>query len=122
LKVEAQNEYVNIWQTCYISEEFLKEQGSTISNFVESVEQNYYIEFGEMAGNYTPAFSVYFEKIDNLGHIRLELNLENEDDGNRKHRCQLYIKTEQGMLLKFCQGLSLMSDNKCDRVELNDFY
>lgn len=119
LKVEAQNEYVTIWQSCYIANGFLKEQATNISNFVKMAGQSYYIEFGELSGNYTPAFSMELKKVDDLAHIRAELNLENEDDGNRKHRCQLYIKTEQGMLLNFCQGLRAMSEGKCDKTELN---
>jgi len=121
LKVEAQNEYVYIWQTCYVDNTFLKKQASAIANFVESSDRSLYIEFGKIVGNYTPAFSMEFSRIDSSGHIKIDLNLENEDDTDRKHRCQLYVKTEQGLLLQFGEGLDAFSEHKCNQIELNMF-
>lgn len=119
LKVEAQNEYVHIWQTCYTQSEFLAEQASRIKHFMSEATLSLMIVFGQLEGNATPSFSMKLIKVDQSGHLQVELNMENEDDDQRRHRCQLYVATEVGQVLDFCQHLLAFSEHQTDRAELN---
>ena len=119
IKVFISSKFVNIWQDCYVSCEELIEHSKIILNFINIDETESYVEFGDKTGQCTPSFSMKFEKVDSCGHIRIEMDMEIEDNTIRKHRCQFYIKTEYGLFEKFANSLVNLATNKeCKEISL----
>lgn len=104
-KIEAKNQYATVWQTCYTDESELKENIDSLLQFIDSEQKYCYVEFGCKTDNSTPAFSIEASFADRSGHILLELDMEIDDNSERKHRCQLYIKTDMTSLEQFCKQL-----------------
>lgn len=102
-KIEAKNQYVIVWQTCYMDELGLKENINSLLQFIDSEQKHCYVEFGCKEDNSAPAFSMEASFADRSGHILLELDMEIDDNSERKHRCQLYIKTDITSLEQFCK-------------------
>lgn len=119
LRVEASNDYVHIWQTCYTARKSLNDFCSMLNGFLYGNKSGFYHEFGEKSGDYTPAFSMDISRTDKSGHIKIDLDMENEDDETRKHRCGLYVHTEEGKLFEFNNEFKALIDNKSENAVLN---
>lgn len=104
LNVFIESTYVRVKQYCYVDKFQLEEASTKLKEFVSNPEKCY-IEFGHKTGNYTPAFSMEIERSDLLGHVRIELDLEIDDNTERKHRCQLYIFSNIGEIEQFGKDL-----------------
>ncbi len=87
LKISANSEFVSAYQNCYIEDKKLEKLSERICNFVEDYNENCYLEFGKKEGNYTPAFSMNILPADMLGHVKIEVDIEIEDNDTRAHRC-----------------------------------
>lgn len=105
LGVTAQSELVKVFQTCYISTEKLQENTDKMIAYIENCVSECYLKFGEKKGNYTPAFSMYLFPADNQGHLKIELDMEIDDNSTRSHRCSFYVTTELGMLETFANKM-----------------
>lgn len=121
IKVSAKSEYISIYQLCYIQNEDLKAIGNTIKEFSFNFTHNCYVEFGKMIGDFTPAFSLDFLPADNTGKVAIEVNMEIDDNDERKHRCCFYVESEIGLIEKFGNDLIEMAiqDNIKDEINLN---
>lgn len=100
LNVFVESTYVNIKQYCYVDRFQLEEASDKLMEFINN-PRKCYIEFGNKTGDCTPAFSMEIEQSDSLGHVRIELDLEVDDNTERKHRCQLYIYSNMGEIEQF---------------------
>lgn len=121
LKVTAESEFVTAYQYCYVDPHFLKGLSETFSEFIRDYKNGCYIEFGKKDGNYTPAFSLEFLPIDRAGHIKIEVDLEIDDNDRRAHRCCFYVYSELGLIEKFGKKLSKLGDAQLGaRCVLND--
>ena len=77
------------------------------------------MEFGKKKGDFTPAFSLRFLPTDNSGHVEIEIDMEIDDNPDRKHRCKFYIYSELALIEQFGRSLILLSENKNDDISLN---
>lgn len=119
LKVEAKSKYVSIWQDCFIEDANLEQNIEGLLKFIKN-KKDTYLEFGIKTGNYTPAFSMQLNS-DKTGHIQIELDMEIPDNNTRKHRCEFYVKTEEGLLENFAYRLKhLLNDKNNSLVTLNE--
>ena len=105
LKISANSEFVSAYQSCYIQDKKLEEIAETICKFIENYNETCYLEFGKKEGNYTPAFSMCLLPADISGHIKIEVDIEIEDNDTRSHRCCFYVKSELGLIERL--GMSL---------------
>lgn len=118
LNVFVNSTYVNIKQYCYVDKYQLQKASDKLMKFINDSEKCY-IEFGNKEGNCTPAFSMEVEKIDLVGHVRIELDLEVDDNNKRKHRCQLYIFSNMGEIEEFGKKvLSLITSDIFTKISL----
>lgn len=101
LRIEACSKYVQAYQNCYIQNIELLNISEKILNINNYKYSNCYLEFGVKKGNYTPAFSMDIMPIDDFGHIKIEVDIEIEDNNERKHRCVFYINSDIGCIEKF---------------------
>ena len=100
LKVSVTSEFVSIYQRCYVQDKALYEISEKIDNYVKRNDEFCYLEFGKKDGNYTPAFFMDIFPADKLGHLKIEVDVEIEDNETRSHRCRFYLKSELGLLEK----------------------
>ena len=115
----AKSEYVNIMQQSYISQSESIDIGKQIILYSQSNgKEDLYVEFGIKSGNYTPAFSMKFLKLDNLGHINIEIDMEIDDNEERLHRCMFYVKSDLGSIEKMGNFILNISKSKIG----TDFY
>lgn len=115
----AKSEYVNIMQQSYISQSESIDIGKQIILYSQSNgKEDLYVEFGIKSGNYTPAFSMKFLKLDNLGHINIEIDMEIDDNEERLHRCIFYVKSDLGSIEKMGNFILNISKSKIG----TDFY
>lgn len=110
LKITCTSEYASAMQTCYIGKSELADICDRIRSCIEHFDQNCYLEFGKKDGNFTPAFSMNIEEIDPLGHVRIEVDVEINDNPVRKHRSCFYIRSELGLLEKFALSLHSLAE------------
>ncbi|NGM26818.1 hypothetical protein GUJ68_12325, partial [Lactobacillus plantarum] len=91
LSVSAESEFVTIRQMCYVQDTDLKKIGEKIIAYSFDFTEETYVEFGKKKGDFTPAFSLRFLPTDNSGHVEIEIDMEIDDNPDRKHRCKFYI-------------------------------
>ncbi|AJO73126.1 MULTISPECIES: hypothetical protein [Lactiplantibacillus] len=119
LSVSAESEFVTIRQMCYVQDTDLKKIGEKIIAYSFDFTEETYVEFGKKKGDFTPAFSLRFLPTDNSGHVEIEIDMEIDDNPDRKHRCKFYIYSELGLIEQFGRSLILLSENKNDDISLN---
>jgi hypothetical protein len=113
LDVLATSKYVSVKQYCYVDKFMLENAKNKILDFVTNLN-DCYIEFGDKSGNCTPAFSMGIRKKDSIGHVQIELDLEIDDNQERKHRCQFYIYSNIGEIEQFGKRLMNLISNDID--------
>lgn len=118
LKISANSEFVSAHQNCYIEDKKLKELSEKICNFVEDYNENCYLEFGKKEENYSPAFSMNILPADMLGHVKIEVDIEIEDNDTRAHRCCFYVKSELGLVEQLGKALKELAMEK-DRKKVS---
>ncbi|MBC1483750.1 hypothetical protein HCJ58_05480 [Listeria sp. FSL L7-1509] len=119
INVSAEAEFVKIHQLCYVQDIDLKQIGEKIVAYSFDSKEECYVEFGKKAGDFTPAFSLDFLKADNSGRVEIELDMEIDDNPDRKHRCKFYIYSELGLIEQFGRNIFLLSENKKEEMALN---
>lgn len=98
LKISATSEYVSAYQNCYIQDTDLKDIAEKICNYVDNYRAVCYLEFGHKEGSYTPAFSMKLLPADVHGHVKIEVDVEIDDNDTRSHRCCFYVNSELGLV------------------------
>lgn len=106
LRVEATSKYVSAFQYCYIPETDFIEIGNKLTDYISAFNKECYLEFGKKTGNYTPAFSLLFFPADNHGHVRIEVDLEIDDNKSRSHRCNFFLDFEIGQVEHFARSIN----------------
>lgn len=106
LKISANSEFVNAYQSCYIEDNMLTEISKKMCNYVENYNTKCYLEFGKKEGNYTPAFSMCILSADKLGHTKIEVDIEIADNETRSHRCCFFVNSELGLIEKFAKSIN----------------
>ncbi len=96
LKISANNDFVSANQTCYIQCIDIEKSINKITEYINKKDTECYIQFGNKKGNYTPAFSMRLLQHDAYGHIKIELDMEIDDNNTRSHRCMFFVTTELG--------------------------
>lgn len=120
LKIVGTSKYVTANQSCYIQDTDLVEISNKILEFSKTKVLKCYIEFGNKQGEFTPAFSMELERINKHGHIRIEVDIEIDDNESRKHRCRFYIQSELGAVDKLGNALKeIVYDEIHSKVVLN---
>ena len=118
LNIFVETEYAKIKQYCYVDKFMLENAHNKIKKFINTLEKTY-VEFGHKEGNYTPAFSMEIEKLDLIGNVRIEVDLEINDNKERKHWCQLYLHCNLGEIERFGEKLySLISVDSTNEIKL----
>ena len=121
LRITCGSEYITANQTCYIQSSALETIHGQIAEYVENPHQSRSVEFGDKHGNHTPAFSMDILEISASGHVKIEVDMEIEDNDTRKHRCLFYVKSELGMLERFGKRLKkLIHGDIGSQVILNE--
>lgn len=105
LKISAFSEYVSAYQNCYIQDTALLYIAKKICNYTHHYEESYYLEFGHKEGDYTPAFSMELLPADSFGHVKIEVDLEINDNDTRAHHCPFYVNSELGLVEQFGKSL-----------------
>lgn len=113
LDVLATSKYASVKQYCYVDKFMLENARNKILDFVTDFK-DCYIEFGHKNGNCTPAFSMDIRIKDSIGHVQIELDLEIDDNQERKHRCQFYIYSNIGEIEQFGKRLLNLVSNDID--------
>jgi len=113
-EIEAKNDFVNVRQDFYVEKSVLQQHLRTAINFLRGDSDLNYFEFGCKKGNYTPSFSMRIENMDLSGAILIEFDFEINDNAERKHRCQMYIKTYNSDFRCLLDKLLQSIDGVCD--------
>lgn len=120
IKVRAKSEFVNAYQFCYIQKKDLQMIGDTVVNYVKQNDKDCYVGFGNKKGDHTPAFSLKFLQANGNGHVKIEVDIEIDDNDTRCHRCSYYVESELGLIEQFGEKLiQLSKDNYTKEIELN---
>ena len=119
IRIDVKTSFLSVYQDCYLSENEMRTNAMNILEYVSSPEKERYIEFGKKNGNYTPAFSIRLLPIDVFGHVKMEMDMEINDNDFRLHRCTFYLNTEIGLVEQFALKLeSLVNENVGGVIEL----
>lgn len=106
IKVCASNEFITAYQYCYADNDMIREASEKILHYIAAYKDPVFLEFGKKEGNYTPAFSMYILPADPRGHLKIEMDMEIDDNDTRSHRCCFYVNTELGLLERFGERLT----------------
>ncbi|MBF0786551.1 MULTISPECIES: hypothetical protein [unclassified Streptococcus] len=110
LKIDIVTEFVTMYQYCYISSVDLLNNMKSIERHIEGQSETR-INFGEMTGLYTPSFSMLLYPKKANDDMLVELDLEIADNDERKHRCQLYVKSKADFWRIFSNNVEKMVIN-----------
>lgn len=100
LRISASSTFVSAYQNCYVDDSALKEMTDKVLNYVVHYDKSCYLEFGEKEGNYAPAFSMCILPASVTGHLKIEVDIEIDDNNKRCHRCCFYVNSELGLIEK----------------------
>lgn len=106
MKITAISKFSTSYQTCYVNESEIKQMINKIKHYLIDSTKSVSINFGEKAGNYTPAFSMKLMSADKRGHLKMEVDIEIEDIDDRSHRCKYFVESELGAIERFGQKAS----------------
>ena len=106
IKVRASNEFITAYQYCYVDNNIIQEASDKILNYIANYKDPVVLEFGKKTGKYTPAFSMSILPADTRGHLKIEMDMEINDNDTRSHRCCFYVNTELGLLERFGKQLT----------------
>lgn len=121
LKISAGSEFVSAYQNCYIQDSALGAIAEEIAGYFCNYTEPCYLEFGKKEGANTPAFSMCILPADVSGHIKIEVDMEIDDNDTRAHRCCFYVNSELGMVEKFGHSLKrLISGEIGEKVSLGE--
>lgn len=109
LKIYAECEFVKAYQNCYIQDDMLVELAEKLLDYTKEYNKSCYLEFGKKEGNYTPTFSMCLLPADMSGHVKIEVDIEIEDNSMRAHRCSFYVNSELGLVEQFGKGLKALA-------------
>ncbi|BDR59370.1 hypothetical protein [Xylocopilactobacillus apicola] len=93
LSIIASAEFVLVKQLCYIEKNTLRLIGEKIKQYSYDFKENCYVQFGELKGNYTPGFSLDFLAAHYSGNVKIEVDMEIDDNDEWKHRCRFYVNS-----------------------------
>lgn len=120
MKISVKSEFVSAHQYFYTQELAIKELSDMISEYTKKFNQSYYFKSGEKEGKLTSAFSIEVLPAKMNGNLKIEVDLEIDDNNERKHRCNCYINTDIGALERFGSSLlNLIGANIGTEIELN---
>ena len=105
LRISASSTFVSAYQNCYVEGSALKEIAKKVLDYIAQYDSSCYLEFGENEGNYTPAFSMRILPASVSGHLKIEVDIEINDNNKRCHRCCFYVHSELGLIEKL--GIAL---------------
>lgn len=106
MKITAISKFSTSYQTCYVDESGINQMIDKINFYLADSTQDISINFGEKAGNYTPAFSMKLMSTDKRGHLKIEVDIEIADTDDRSHRCKYFVESELGAIERFSQKAS----------------
>lgn len=98
LKISASSQYISAFQLCYIEDKKILDAAQKIESYIKNFDSEYYLEFGEKEGMYTPAFSMLVLPADSCGHVKIEVDMEIDDNDARLHRCCFFVESELGLV------------------------
>lgn len=112
LKISASAEFVSAYQKCYIQDTDLEKIAERICKYPNNYRESCYLEFGKKEGKHTPAFSMCILPASVSGHVKIEVDLEIDDNDTRAHRCCFYVNCELGLVENLGHSLKrlVMSD------------
>lgn len=119
LKIEASSKYISVNQYCYLQDTDLEDIGNRIRDFSFSYTRECYVEFGRKQGNYTPAFSLRFLPLGTAERVKIEVDMEIDDNEERKHRCCFYIMSELGLIAKFGDSIAALATQNSNVAVMN---
>lgn len=108
LKITAVSNFVTAYQTCYTNEKDIYNISDRINEYVNDFDKDCYISVGNKEGNYTPAFSMDFQKANSSGHVNIEMDIEIADIDNRSHRCLFFVKGELGAIERLGRNMKYL--------------
>ena len=121
LKISAGSEFVSAYQSCYIQDKALECIAERIAGYSRDDTEPCYLEFGKKEGACTPAFSMCILPADVSGHIKIEVDMEIDDNDTRAHRCCFYVNSELGLVEKLGSSLKrLIFGEIGERVSLTE--
>lgn len=121
LKISAGSEFVSAYQNCYIQDKALENIAEKIAGYSRNYTESCYLEFGKKEGAYTHAFSMCILPAEVSGHIKIEVDIEIDDNDIRAHRCCFYVNSELGLVEKLGSSLKrLISGEIGELVSLTE--
>ena len=120
-EVIGKSDYVTVKQQCYIGTDELKTVGKKIIKFSYEYKNKLYIQFGSKTGRTAPAFSLEIMPKGSLGEVKIEVDMEIDDNDEKKHRCVFYVGTDLGRLEKFGKSMIAFANDTTKFISLNNY-
>ena len=121
LRVKGQSKYIKVYQDCYMTYKELNKTSKAIQEYCKTYNRELFFIFGELKGNYPPAFSMRILPAHKTGRLKIELDMEIDDNNERLHRCCFYIETELGLLEQFAKNILRIEHEEEIEISLNPF-
>ncbi|MBS0949479.1 hypothetical protein JK159_03675 [Weissella minor] len=105
INIKGSNEFITCEQNIYVAFESISTICTKLFEYVNQPNKALYFESGDKTGAYTPAISVNILPAELTGTILIELDMEIEDNDERRHRAVFYVKTDKFNLKSFSEKL-----------------
>jgi len=120
MKISIKSKFVVAHQYFYVQGWSLEEMANMIYEYTKDFNRSYYYESGEKEGRIAPVFSFEIFPTKSNGSLKIEVDLEINDNNSRKHRCSCYIDTNIGAVERFGKSLiNLITGDVGSSIQLN---
>lgn len=121
VKVVVQSKYVKVNVDYYMVYSDLSIASAILLEYCSSFDKEKLVIFDGLTGAQPPLFSMKILPAHKTGRLKIELDMEIDDNNERLHRCCFYIETELGLLEQFAKNILRIEHEKDIQISLNPF-
>ena len=106
VRIKAKTEIISVYQDCYVIENEVDGYVECILKYIENPKNESQIEFINITGGTN--LSMKLLPADIYGHVKIEMNMEIDDNNAHLHHCSFYVNSELGLVEQFAHKIKKM--------------
>lgn len=122
IRLDCKTKYLTIYQICYIFEEEMSKVYIAMDEYIKNPHQTKKIIFGDEREGGSGYFSFLLTPINLKEELKIEVDMEINDNENGLHRCKFYVNTQLENFKYFRNNLPrIFSKNSNREIKLHTY-
>lgn len=123
IRLDCKTKYLTIYQICYIFEEEMIKVYIAMDEYIKNPHQTKKIIFGDEREGGSGYFSFLLTPINLKEELKIEVDMEINDNENGLHRCKFYVNTQLENFKYFRNNLPrIFSKNSDKEIKLHPYF